>query len=189
MSQDDISFDIRPVAEEPKAEDILATLQERAESSAQTLDAPTPSNSTPKESTKNNRSGQANDEPSQPKSLVRDMVLSWVSDEDVPLSPNAWKELFTGVGLVAAIRHNWKFISLLIAFTMIYIGLGYMTRDLMIENDKLNNQLLDQRYKALFQSSLLRERTLRSNIEQQLTDTTLRTTTERPYLLPVEKEE
>ena len=59
----------------------------------------------------------------------------------------------------------------------------------MIENDKLNRELLDRRYKALTRSSELRERTLGSKIENQLQDSTIQTSTDAPFELPVTSEE
>ena len=72
---------------------------------------------------------------------------------------------------------------------LIYVALGYITRAEMIENDRLNKEVLDWRYKALTRSSELRERTLRSNIEDRLPDSTLCTPTESPYELTVNKED
>lgn len=59
----------------------------------------------------------------------------------------------------------------------------------MIENDKLNKELLDRRYKALTRSSELRERTLGSKIESQLQDSTIQTSTDAPFELPVTDDE
>jgi len=86
-------------------------------------------------------------------------------------------------------RRNWGFILLIVALVLSSVALGYLTRAEMIENDRLSREALNWRYKALTRSSELRERTLRSNIENRLPDSTLRTPTESPYELPVEKEE
>ena len=56
-----------------------------------------------------------------------------------------------------------------------------------LENDRLSKEALNWRYRALTRSSELRERTLRSNIENRLPDSTLHTPTESPYELMVPK--
>lgn len=189
MSQQDINLDILSPAEEPKAEELLLRLKERDAADAQALDVPLPEEEEELPTAAREKHPRKEEKTADEESRnLRDTILSWVDEEDVQLSSNAWKEVFTGLGLVAIIRHNWKFLILLIAFIVVYVNLGYQIRDAIVENDRLNQEVLDRRYKALTQSSELRERTLRSRIEQQLADTTLRTTTERPYQLPVERE-
>ena len=113
----------------------------------------------------------------------------WIIDDDVKFNKQMMMNLLNGISLVAFLRQNWLFVTLLMIFMMIYVSLGYHHRNLMIENDKLNRELLDRRYKALTRSSELRERTLGSKIENQLQDSTIQTSTDAPFELPVTSEE
>ena len=112
-----------------------------------------------------------------------------VPEDELFFSGKAFLDLVSGTMLSEKFRRNWGFILLIVALVLSSVALGYLTRAEMIENDRLSREALNWRYKALTRSSELRERTLRSNIENRLPDSTLRTPTESPYELPVEKEE
>lgn len=113
----------------------------------------------------------------------------WIIDDDVKFNKQMLLNLLQGISLLSFLKRNWLFVLTLVVFMMIYVSLGYHHRNLMIENDKLNRELLDRRYKALTRSSELRERTLGSKIENQLQDSTLQTSTDAPFELPVTSEE
>lgn len=112
-----------------------------------------------------------------------------IKDDELKFDSKVLLGLFNGTILSNFFKNNWKFCLLAVVLTVIYVGLVYQTRDKMIENDRLNKELLDWKYKSLTRSSELRERTLRSNIEGELRDTALRAPTDSPYQLTVEKEE
>lgn len=121
-----------------------------------------------------------------------EMVLSSlisVNDDELSFSGKALVELVKGTTIGEKFRNNWGFFLCIVILVLIYVALGYITRAEMIENDRLNKEVLDWRYKALTRSSELRERTLRSNIEDRLPDSTLCTPTESPYELTVNKED
>lgn len=190
MSPSDIELDISVPVEEPKAsttEEARTSAPTPQEEDAPILQeaAPETRKSSPRQETTKRATGESGRE--QLEQLLQRM-MDWGEEEDDGFGGRGWKEFFRGMGLVSLLRHNWKFILLLIGFFVLSVALGYQTRDALVENDRLNRELLDRRYKALTRSSELRERTLRSKIEQQLADTTLRTSTRRPYKLPVEEE-
>lgn len=113
----------------------------------------------------------------------------WIIDDDVKFNKKMLLDLLQGISLLSFLKRNWAFVLTIVVFLMIYVSLGYHHRNLMIENDKLNRELLDRRYKALTRSSELRERTLGSKIEDQLKDSTLHSSTDAPFELPVTPEE
>ena len=132
----------------------------------------------PQKEKKNSTPGAEGKEPNED-DIVLPSVIEMTDDE----------LFFSGTMLSEKFRRNWGFILLIVALVLSSVALGYLTRAEMIENDRLSREALNWRYKALTRSSELRERTLRSNIENRLPDSTLRTPTESPYELPVEKEE
>lgn len=78
------------------------------------------------------------------------------------------------------------FLIVLILLVLIYVSNSYLYKQQMKESEKLHNELLDRRYKALTRSSQLKEKMLRSNIEQSLVDSTLQTATTPPFILRVD---
>lgn len=169
----DIDLEIHPRKEEPKAEngddDTLLIREDIPSIDTETV-------------------GEKNSEECCTEDSGRKLVDELIRDEDeVVISTRMLRDFFGGSSLVSIIRHNRLFLLLVTTFTMIYVGLGYLTRDKMIENDHLSKEALDWRYKSLTRSSELRERTLRSNIEEQLNDSALHTPTDSPYELPVER--
>lgn len=111
------------------------------------------------------------------------------SDDEFRFNKQTLRDLVSGATFVMFLRYNWKFLLVLVAYLLIYVSLGYHHRNLLIENDKLNRAVLDRRYKALTRSSELRERTLGSKIEQQLEDSTIQSSTDAPFVLPVDVQE
>lgn len=183
MSQSNIDLNILPTQEEVKAEEILQNLSEREAVAPpfSSADQAETEEATPVET-----SAKDEDE----KKTRKQKLWDWVADDDEEnFSFSSWRQVLAGAGLVHILRNNWKFFTLIIVFTIIYVGLGYLSSDALIENDRLSKELLDRRYKALTCSSELRERTLRSKVEEQLTDTTLHTTTDRPFQLLVDREQ
>ena len=141
----------------------------------------------PQKEKKNSTPGAEGKEPNED-DIVLPSVIE-MTDDELFFSGKAFLDLVSGTMLSEKFRRNWGFILLIVALVLSYVALGYLTRAEMIENDRLSREALNWRYKALTRSSELRERTLRSNIENRLPDSTLRTPTESPYELPVEKEE
>lgn len=175
MKQPDIAFEIKALAEEPKA-DLPA---DEAKVDADTVKAESGRTAAETDAPSNEETDRQN---------LRENLRRYLGEEDTMFSKEMIRELLGGAGLVGLLRNNWKLLILISVYSLIYVSLGYFTRDKMIENDTLSKNLLDSRYKSLTLSSELRERTLGSKVESQLKDTTLRQPTERPFRLTVEKE-
>lgn len=83
-------------------------------------------------------------------------------------------------------KRQLGFIFVLILLMLVYVSNRYICQQEMKESQRLHEELLDRRYKALTRSSQLKEKMLRSNIEQSLLDSTLQTATTPPFILKVE---
>lgn len=116
-------------------------------------------------------------------------LSDWVNADESVLSAQKMRRYFAGPVLVGIIKHNWKFLLLVVGMLVVYIALGYQIRDYIVENERLTRALNDRRYKALTRSSELRERTLGSNVVKELEDTTLRIPNQQSFMLPVKKME
>ena len=181
----EVDFDIIVPEDEPSVAPQEAEITEmEAEDTTNEADSTKPeSEDLPKDKNK----GRSREK--RPEEVRMQTWRQWIIDDDVKFKKQMMMNLLNGISLVAFLRQNWLFVTLLMIFMMIYVSLGYHHRNLMIENDKLNRELLDRRYKALTRSSELRERTLGSKIENQLQDSTIQTSTDAPFELPVTSEE
>lgn len=111
------------------------------------------------------------------------LEISEMDEEDSRDFAKTLRSIIGGDVLAGWLRRNKWFIVLLIIYTLVYISNRYAIQQEMIESNHLADTLLDRRYKALTQSSLLLERSLRSNIEGNLRDTAIVTSTESPYVI------
>lgn len=85
-------------------------------------------------------------------------------------------------------RRQFWFIVMIVGMLIVYISNRYSCQQAMIETKRLNDTLLDRRYKALTRSSQLKEKTRRSYIEESLVDTTIRTSATPSFNLLIEEE-
>ena len=86
-------------------------------------------------------------------------------------------------------RRQFWFIVLVVVMCIFYISNRYACQKEMIESTKLEDTLLDRRYKALTISSQLKELTRPSVVEEHLSDTALKVSTDPIYSLPVTEED
>lgn len=86
-----------------------------------------------------------------------------------------WREVMGGKYLTGAwLQRNLKYVLMLIVMVLIYISNRYYCQQAMLEGKQLTDTLMDRRYKALTVRSQLLEQTLRSNVEENLADSTIR---------------
>lgn len=83
-------------------------------------------------------------------------------------------------------RKQFWYIVMLTAMIIVYVSNRYYCQQEMLETKALGDTLQDRRYKALTRSSQLKEKTLRSKIEESLQDTTLQTADTPSFNLKVE---
>lgn len=138
-----------------------------------------------KKKKKKKAAAPAADEHKQPKTFL-DVMHDFINtDEDQPLNIN-FRGLVGGEGLPGFFRKNWVFISVIVLFTCAYVTCRYMMQSAVIEHDKLTEQLIDRRYKNLTLDCELLERTLSSQVEKELKDSTIHTPTEQSFTLKTE---
>lgn len=80
-------------------------------------------------------------------------------------------------------RKQLRYVALLVVLSIIYVSNRYAFQHEEIRREDLADTLIDRKYKVLTISSQLTEFSMRSNIEENLTDTTLKTSTESSYYL------
>lgn len=80
-------------------------------------------------------------------------------------------------------RRQLGYVALLVVLAIIYVSNRYACQREEIRRDDLADTLIDRKYKALTISSRLTEFSMRSNVEENLTDTTLKTSTKSSYYL------
>lgn len=107
-------------------------------------------------------------------------------DEDEPI--NVSLRTILGGDILGGrwFRRNFWYLVLIAALLLFYVANRYACQQEMIEGTHLRDTLQDRRYKALTLSAQLKEMTRRSEVERQLTDTTLKTPTTDIYALPVD---
>lgn len=138
-----------------------------------------------KKKKKKKAAAPAADEQKQPKTFL-DVMHDFINtDEDQPLNIN-FRGLVGGEGLPGFFRKNWVFISVIVFFVCAYVTCRYMMQSAVIEHDKLTEQLIDRRYKNLTLDCELLERTLSSQVEKELKDSTIHTPTEQSFTLKTE---
>lgn len=117
------------------------------------------------------------------------LEISEMDEEDGRGLEVTLRSIIGGDVLAGWLRRNKWFILLLVIYTLIYVSNRYTIQQEMIESNHLSDTLLDRRYKALTQSSTLLERSLRSNIEENLQDTAIVTSVESPFVIKGDKYE
>ena len=108
-------------------------------------------------------------------------------DESVDMSLRSWLggDIF---GTKKFRRQIW-YLLLLTVLAIIYVSNRYSYQREEIRHEDLSKQLVDRKFKALTISSELTEYSMRNAVEENLTDTTLRTSTRSSYYLPVDSAE
>lgn len=81
-------------------------------------------------------------------------------------------------------RRQIGYVLLLVALAVLYVSNRYACQREEIRREDLADSLVDRKFKYLTISSELTEFSMRSNVEENVTDTTLRTSVESSYYLP-----
>lgn len=105
-------------------------------------------------------------------------------DDEFDMSLRSW----LGGDMLASrkFRRQIGYVILLSVLAIIYVSSRYAYQQEEIRHEDLSKQLIDRKFKALTISSELTEYSMRSSVEENLTDTTLRTSTQSSYYLPVD---
>lgn len=81
-------------------------------------------------------------------------------------------------------RQMWYFLMVCV-MAVIYVANRYACQKAEIRREELSAQLQDRKFKALTAAAELTEFSMRSNVEENLPDSTLHTSTRAAYNLPV----
>lgn len=121
---------------------------------------------------------------------ARKVLRTLTSDKDDEHTNVSLRTVLGGDILVSGwFRRQFWFIVLVVVMCIFYISNRYACQKEMIESTKLEDTLLDRRYKALTISSQLKELTRPSVVEEHLSDTALKVSTDPIYSLPVTEED
>ena len=102
-------------------------------------------------------------------------------DDEAPVN-FTWRSVLGGEILAGGwLRKQFGMIVLITVCTIVYISNRYSCQQEMITAGDLVDTLLDRKYKALTCSCELLEKTLRSNVEEGLADSTIQTSTTPHY--------
>lgn len=140
----------------------------------------------PEEDDDNTEEGDDRPQKSEKDSL-KERLRQYVDDDDAP-PPSfkiSLKAIIGGDGLSKVVARNWVFILVIVFFTCCYVTSRYMMQGAAIEHTNLNKQLEDRKIKALTITSEYLEKTRKEYIKESLADTTLHSTVEIPYSLPL----
>lgn len=91
-----------------------------------------------------------------------------------------------GGDMLTRIRRQLFYLVMLTVMAIIYVSNRYAYQRAEIRREELNRDLADRKFKALTAASELTEYSMRSNIEENLPDSTLQTSTTSSYYLPVD---
>lgn len=95
-----------------------------------------------------------------------------------------WREVMGGRYLTGeTMRRNFKFLIFVLVLAIIYISNRYQCQQAMLEGKQLTDTLLDRRYKALTAQSQLKRVMLRSHVEENLRDSTIKTPETPPFVV------
>ena len=118
---------------------------------------------------------------------ARKALKELTRDDDGQVRTNVSLRSILGGDILAGgwFRRQFWYIVMLVAMAVVYVSNRYYCQQEMITARRLNDTLADRRYKALTISSQIKEMTRRSVIEEQLTDSTLKTSNMPLLNLPV----
>lgn len=97
-------------------------------------------------------------------------LLSNDEEEKVALS---FYTILGGELLAYLLRKQIRFVAFLTLLVLIYVTNRYSYQDILVDNKELREQLEDRRLRAVVASSNLIEYTRRSNVQEEMPDTTL----------------
>ena len=121
---------------------------------------------------------------------LEDVIEREAHEEADTSSPFSLSRTLGGVTISRFIHRQLGLVGLICAFLIIYITLRYMCQQKLVEIDRVENKIVEARYKATVCSSMLTEKSRESNVLKRLSecgDSTLTIPNEPPYLIKIEK--
>jgi len=121
---------------------------------------------------------------------LEDVIEREAHEEADTSLPFSLSRTLGGVIISRFIHKQLGLVGLICAFLIIYITLRYMCQQKLVEIDRVENKIVEARYKATVCSSMLTEKSRESNVLKRLSecgDSTLTIPNEPPYLIKIEK--
>ena len=131
------------------------------------------------------------DEPEDPSlDQLKEAIREQAREDEQPLSASFnLRKILGGDWLTAnLLRKQLGVLLLIFGFVIVYISNRYSCQKDMLEIDRLNNELIDAKYRALSSSSELTEKCRESNVLKMLQnnkDSVLRIPSQPPYIIQV----
>lgn len=115
---------------------------------------------------------------------LREMTAT---DEEAPVNLSLRSILGGDILAGSWFRRNIWFMLLLVGMMIFYVNNRYACQEALIEQTRLSDTLVDRRYKVLTCSSELKEKTRRGEVEENLRDTALGTSTTPLYRIELDE--
>ncbi len=121
---------------------------------------------------------------------LKEAIREQAREDEQPLSASFnLRKILGGDWLTAnLLRKQLGVLVLIFGFVIVYISNRYSCQKDMLEIDRLNNELIDAKYRALSSSSELTEKCRESNVLKMLQnnkDSVLRIPSQPPYIIQV----
>ena len=121
---------------------------------------------------------------------LKEAIREQAREDEQPLSASFnLRKILGGDWLTAnLLRKQLGVLLLIFGFVIVYISNRYSCQKDMLEIDRLNNELIDAKYRALSSSSELTEKCRESNVLKMLQnnkDSVLRIPSQPPYIIQV----
>ena len=168
----------------PNERDILENLQHRDEDAE--LQTPTAADEEKSDEIQDAAAAAATDEKSAASGKSR-KIFRRIADDDEDQPSFSLRTILGGDFFEWGTIARWSpYVAFLVVIVICYVSVRYSCQHEAIRREDLNQQLVDRKFKALTVSGELTEYSMRSNVEEKLSDTTLQTTTQQAYLLPID---
>lgn len=123
---------------------------------------------------------------------IEDVINKEAKEEQEPSSRFSISRTLGGVIIARFAQRQMKLMLLICALLILHISCRYMCQKKLVELDRLEAKIVEAHNKAIVCSSILTEKSRESNVLKRLYETgdsTLKTSSQPPYLIKVNSEE
>ena len=123
---------------------------------------------------------------------IEDVIKKEAKEEQEPSSRFSISRTLGGVIIARFAQSQMNLMLLICALLILHISCRYMCQKKLVELDRLEARIVEAHNKAIVCSSILTEKSRESNVLKRLYETgdsTLKTSSQPPYLIKVNSEE
>ena len=123
---------------------------------------------------------------------IEDVIKKEAKEEQEPSSRFSISRTLGAVIIARFAQRQMKLMLLICALLILHISCRYMCQKKLVELDRLEARIVEAHNKAIVCSSILTEKSRESNVLKRLYETgdsTLKTSSQPPYLIKVNSEE